>query len=72
MARFDLYEKRKWWWFYYYLSLAAAKGTPTHYLLKELIYDAMEYEVKLDKQEAERKKLIDKYNVKDDTVKKGI
>lgn len=71
MARFELYERRPWWWWYYYLSLAAAKGTPAYYLLRELISDAIEYEDNGSKV-SNRKKLIDRYNDEDDTFKKGI
>lgn len=58
-AEFDLYHYRKWWWWYYYLSYAAAKGTPGEHLLKELIFDAIEYEEKYGKEYKDM--LIEKY-----------
>lgn len=59
MDGFDLYKLRPWWWWYYYLSYAAAKHTPAEGLMEELVFDAIEYEVKLDKEL--KRKLLDKY-----------
>jgi len=62
VARFDLYNERKWWWWYYYLSLAASKGTAAHIMLEGLVIDVVEYE---DNYESNlRKEVLSKYNVK--------
>jgi hypothetical protein len=70
VARFDLYNGRKSWWWYYYLSLAAAKGTAAHPVLKALLFEAVDYEDNYDK--SKREGLLIKYNGTNDTFKKGI
>lgn len=60
MARFDLYKGREYWWWYYFLVLAASKHDPQlNVFMKQLIYDAIDYEDDYDSKK--RKGLVDKY-----------
>lgn len=64
MARFDLYEDRKYWWFSIFMILAGSKNDPDlHQDLVDLIIEATDKHDTVPK----GKKVMFSYYVKDGT-----